>query len=614
MKYWVFDGNDVVGPFALQEIAARADFSANTLICAEDASEDAAGWQMASFFDSFRFNPQTGQLEIIFLPDGSSLRAATAAVPSEAPVEKTTAPRQSARRVAAQEAAILPDVLRPGAGPEKAPAPEMQAQENPSWVPPAQVTTPQEQQVAPQKKPVLTQRSPVVNKPASVPEPVRISSEKIHTQPPAPVALAHDPIDLVLPEHKAAPVVQAAPEQSKAPGDNPAKQAETPASAATPKPEPSVPEKPKEEPAPKEEIKTSSPSVKTPAHTSSLAEPETEILSTCTLPIINDILTQSDLPRLPEGEFQPVPLPAEPGFELKEFSSEEVPQQGASAPQQTPFMEAPGALPVASEENRSQPQPEEQPAPEPQTQAEPSEPPVQPAPDVVQPSTQPEPEARQPEELVSAASQPEKTYPVPQRPRKKTISEIEREFAPRPEQEDLIFEQQLLAKPTRQKAHKVLWLLFLLVLAAAGWVVWTKYHKPATALPPVSVQHSPTPAPTSAPTPAPEQSPAPAQVPVVAPKPVTAEEKALAAVQNYQLPNQKGTIAAYFDNLYQDRLSQGYTALWSVEPLHKNTYIVKYRLTKTRTEPVVYVFQADAAREQLTGALNNIALDLIGRI
>ena len=74
---------------------------------------------------------------------------------------------------------------------EKAPAPEMQAQENPSWVPPAQVTTPQEQQVAPQKKPVLTQRSPVVNKPASVPEPVRISSEKIHTQPPAPVALAH---------------------------------------------------------------------------------------------------------------------------------------------------------------------------------------------------------------------------------------------------------------------------------------------------------------------------------------------------------------------------------------------------------------------------------------
>jgi hypothetical protein len=28
----------------------------------------------------------------------------------------------------------------------------------------------------------------------------------------------------------------------------------------------------------------------------------------------------------------------------------------------------------------------------------------------------------------------------------------------------------------------------------------------------------------------------------------------------------------------------------------------------------VYVFQADGAREKLTGALNNVALDLIGRI
>lgn len=31
-------------------------------------------------------------------------------------------------------------------------------------------------------------------------------------------------------------------------------------------------------------------------------------------------------------------------------------------------------------------------------------------------------------------------------------------------------------------------------------------------------------------------------------------------------------------------------------------------------EPIVYVFQADAASGKLTGALNNIALDLVGKI
>ena len=66
MKYWLFDGNDVVGPFTLGELAARPDFSATSLICAEDASEDAAGWQMASFFEAFRFNPITGRVDGVF--------------------------------------------------------------------------------------------------------------------------------------------------------------------------------------------------------------------------------------------------------------------------------------------------------------------------------------------------------------------------------------------------------------------------------------------------------------------------------------------------------------------------------------------------------------------
>ena len=85
-------------------------------------------------------------------------------------------------------------------------------------------------------------------------------------------------------------------------------------------------------------------------------------------------------------------------------------------------------------------------------------------------------------------------------------------------------------------------------------------------------------------------------------------------MQNYQLSGSRGTIASYFDRLYQTKKAQGYTGSWSAEPLHKSTYIVKYRLTKTRMEPIVYVFQADAASGKLTGALNNIALDLVGKI
>ena len=106
----------------------------------------------------------------------------------------------------------------------------------------------------------------------------------------------------------------------------------------------------------------------------------------------------------------------------------------------------------------------------------------------------------------------------------------------------------------------------------------------------------------------------PAPPPAVKPQAVSASDKALSAVQNYTLSGGRGTVAAYLDHLYRDKLSQGYTGAWSAEPLHKNAYIVKYRLTKTRMEPIVYVFQADVSKGTLTGALNNVALDLLGKI
>ena len=96
--------------------------------------------------------------------------------------------------------------------------------------------------------------------------------------------------------------------------------------------------------------------------------------------------------------------------------------------------------------------------------------------------------------------------------------------------------------------------------------------------------------------------------------PPTLEQKALSIVQNYPLSKHRGSLASYLNRIYKSQLAQGYQAVWQAEPLYRNTYIVKYQLTKTRKEPIIYVFQADVAQGKLTGALNNISLDLVGKI
>ncbi len=91
-------------------------------------------------------------------------------------------------------------------------------------------------------------------------------------------------------------------------------------------------------------------------------------------------------------------------------------------------------------------------------------------------------------------------------------------------------------------------------------------------------------------------------------------ELAKQIVQNYQLDKGRGTVEQYLNKRYSKQLQQGYAAMWSAELLHKDSYVVKYRLAKTRKEPIVYIFQADTAKKKLTGALNNITLDLVGKI
>lgn len=95
---------------------------------------------------------------------------------------------------------------------------------------------------------------------------------------------------------------------------------------------------------------------------------------------------------------------------------------------------------------------------------------------------------------------------------------------------------------------------------------------------------------------------------------LSAQERALQVVKNYELPNSNGKIGDYFDRIYKTKLAQGYNAVWSAALLHNNVYIVKYRISKTRIEPVVYLFEVDVAQNKLIAALNNVTMDLVGKI
>ena len=582
MKYWLFDGDDVVGPFAPHELAAREDFSATSLICAEGASEDSAGWQMASFFDAFRFNSVTGRLENTFLPEEPPTLTERALTQQAATDEKP--------------APAAPDkpVIQPAKVPEK---PVTQpSQPNATVIPP-----------------VVKAARPKKQEPAFV----RLTKVKKPATPPTPVALAQEnaDLDLVLPAKPVHDKTQSAPAAAEKPAaSQPKKQAD----ASSAKAEPAQEEIKKTTPAqkttdtPEKEVTKTAGTSKA---TSKTVTPDEEILPTCTLPLLDEemaaraglpslrSLEESNLPPVPE-ESQVPETPQDPA-EFQESEKLPVAEEIAElVPASAPLEEAPAQPDTPAEKETSA-----------ATVARPA------AWGDVSSLLKTEAGNQTPQTLEASL---EEKYPLPKRPRVKTLSEIKRQFANRPEQEDFILEQQLLARSPRKKSRSV-WVvpLFVIVVILIAGISGVRALSKRTSAPAkplaqeaVQAEMLDTPKPAAAPAVAPAaktNKPATAAKPA-APKPVTASEKALSAVQNYKLPGNKGTIAAYFDRVYQPNLAQGYTASWSVEPLHKNTYIVKYRLTKTRMEPIVYVFQADAVRGQLTGALNNVALDLVGRI
>lgn len=251
---------------------------------------------------------------------------------------------------------------------------------------------------------------------------------------------------------------------------------------------------------------------------------------------------------------------------------------------------------------------------------------------------EPKPAGQEPEELVPAPApatqvaapqtepQPEPTIvpdPAQLRREKVEVNSVRARLKQTQEMKDFLHETQnnRLKRETRTQRRVIVMLIMLLVILG-GLLITFQFHRhesaePAALQAPVSTAQE-----LLAETPPPSKPQAPLAATPALRAPQAAvnaqntgkEQKALEIVQNHPLSGQRGTLANYLNHIYKSQLSQGYTGTWAAEPLYKNTYIVKYRLTKTRKEPIIYVFQADVAQGKLTGALNNISLDLVGKL
>lgn len=436
MRYWFFNGSDVIGPFLPQELAARTDFSADSMLAPETESENQDAWAMAFSFPDFQLNEQTGVLEAV------SESSATGPLPAEAPQE------------------------------------------------PLEIQPPYTAAITPHKEP-----------------------EKIE-----PVALVAETEEILpLPEHA---------EEPTSPQEKPA--AEEQAKAASQESTPS-----------KEKL-------------SQEVAPETETLSTCTLPITSQdsYVPPSSLPTVDQVSS------AGPESELVSWDEQE------------------SSLRRALEDTK------------------------------------------QPEELEG----PIDSLPPEEISERKILKP---HLQSTPEIDAFLHSQEQACKPGRRKAVLMLWILLILLLpgvvglavhvTAGGKKQKAKAVAPAPKTEEVKKNVTQMEA---GPLVAPAASIVEIPTPPVAVEPAkpTMADQAIAVVKNHKLAGNKGTVSSYFSRLYNKQLAAGYSEEWSAEPLHKSVYIVKYRLTKTRTEPIVYVFQADVSKKKLTGALNNVTLDLVGKI
>ena len=617
MKYWLFDGSDVVGPFTPQELAARPGFAPTSLVCPENNSDQEDSWKMASAFEE--------------------LSAESA--PAEEELDTDTFDKE------------MDTLLK-----ERSP---LAGAQEPATEPPSSLKIPQKPaKPGPIEDYFNNMQGGDLGNILGIPDPnensdmnlARTLAKQLNkTTPPADKIVDQDPFDEFTeepdeePQAKPEPVAPAVAKQIAPQEENKAEPASIPMSAEPEEemeltvhgaktqilsdssagqdiPEEKPAEVAKSEPAQAESNPTE-PGPEHPELTPEPTESESKAATTFTLPVVDQ--PESELPPMPQGP-EPV-LPAE--------------QEAATADIAAPVMDesAPATDTPLQNEVKTPKEPVNPPADQPE-QAEPAPQGIKAAsaPEttvvLATPGDEPATQGAEVQELAQQDNEPVedilvgalkvKATPEIQEPIKSvpvipTVNQVRPRLKPTPEiQQFLTDTQNERIAPNRNNKKAMAALAVLVALLAIGILLMFN-PMPADGQDkdeqntPVSTELVPEEKTIPA---TDDEILPPAPPPAVKPQAVSASDKALSAVQNYTLSGGRGTVAAYLDHLYRDKLSQGYTGAWSAEPLHKNAYIVKYRLTKTRMEPIVYVFQADVSKGTLTGALNNVALDLLGKI
>lgn len=617
MKYWLFDGSDVVGPFTPQELAARPGFAPTSLVCPENNSDQEDSWKMASAFEELSAEPAPAEEELdtdtfdkemdTLLKERSPL--AGAQEPATEPPSSLKIPQKPAKPGPIEDyfnnmqGGDLGNILG-------IPDPNENSDMNLARTLAKQLnkTTPPADKIVDQD-PFDEFTEEPDEEPQAKPEPVapavakQIAPQEENKAEPASIPMSAEPDEeMELTVHGAKTQILS---DSSAGQDTPE---EKPAEVA--KSEPAQAESNPTEPGPEHPELTPEPT-----------ESESKAATTFTLPVVDQ--PESELPPMPQGP-EPV-LPAEQEAATADIAA---PVMDESAPAtDTPLqneVETPKepVNPPADQPEQAEPAPQEiKAASNPETTvvlATPGDEPVTQGAEVQELAQQ----DNEPVEDILVGALKVKATPEIQEPIKSvpvipTVNQVRPRLKPTPEiQQFLTDTQNERIAPNRNNKKAMAALAVLVALLAIGILLMFNpmpadgQDKDAQNTP---VSTELVPEEKTIPATDDEILP-PAPPPAVKPQAVSASDKALSAVQNYTLSGGRGTVAAYLDHLYRDKLSQGYTGAWSAEPLHKNAYIVKYRLTKTRMEPIVYVFQADVSKGTLTGALNNVALDLLGKI
>lgn len=627
MNYWVFDGEDIVGPLTPQELAARADFSVNTLICAENESEDQDAWRPAGTFEELKFDENGCLLSAVSVPPREQTFRApitpsvtqTVSVPQTAdePVvirlskdeTEPEEPEEQTVRLVQGDDIVLPLKDIPA---EEKPQPEKEPAAKQDVVQKENVTPAQPAPAAPViKKPEKAATVPPAPAPATVADEPPAAEKKIAEQPIEKPA-AKPAVKQKTAEEKSSLVEEEMVASSSVQADIPALPDEIPPTVTIPVLGESLPEKTLEEVLTEPDFDEPQP-INVEVEASAPAE---EVTEEETADDVQEIVgeTQPPAPAISAAENKEIiedktPVEIEPAVEKEEPVAQPSAESAPAVEEEEPVVQPPADTAPAVEQ--------ETPAPS-EAIAEEEAPASEAAP-VAEENTPHDPKEDTVKNIFSGSVAVEETREItepfammgPQR-----VNHVKPHLDSTPAIEKFLHKQRDLLKPSRQKAKGMLWVLLLLIVPGIVWMAALigEGHKKApetipqvAVKPPVPAEEKPAPQPVVTPPPAPKKADVP-------PAPVSEGDRAMAVVQNYGLSGNKGTIAAYFDKIYQQQLSEGYEAVWSAEPLHKSTYIVKYRLTKPRMEPIVYVFQVDVARKRLTGALNNIALDLVGKI